>query len=63
MPFHNSEENYAFVTMAAQRFKFMVEKKDTGLLMESSTYGNAKSRLYALLRWKDPSKSYGKKYC
>jgi hypothetical protein len=63
MPFHNNEENYSFVTMAATRFKYMIEKKDAGLLMENSTYGNAKSRLYSLLRWKDPSSHYGKKYC
>ena len=53
MPFHNNEENYAFVSMAAQRFKFMNEKKELGELMHNSTYGNAKSRLYALLRWKN----------
>lgn len=63
IPFHNNEENYAFVSMASQRFKFMIEKKEMGELMRNSTYANAKTRLYNLLRWKDPSGSYGKKYC
>lgn len=62
MPFHNDEENFAFVSMAAVRFKFMLEKKELGLLTQNSSYGNAKTRLYNLLMWKDPAKSYGKKY-
>lgn len=62
VPFQNSEENYAFVSMAAQRFKFMLEKKETGELMRNSTYANAKTRLYSLLRWKDQSSHYGKSY-
>lgn len=62
MPFHNNEEHYAFVSMAAQRFQFMIEKKPMGELMNDSTYANAKTRLYNLLQWKNPNQSYGKRY-
>ena len=62
MPFHNSEENYSFDSMAARRFFFMKSNKDLGLLTSDATYNNAKSRLYAFLRHNNPSKFYGNTY-
>ena len=62
MPFHNSEEFYAFCSMAARRFYFMTHDKDLGLLSRDPTHNNAKCRLYALLRPTDPRGTYGKRY-
>jgi len=62
LPLHNNEEYYAFVQMASRRFKFMIERKDQGLLTEDSTYNNAKARLYNFLRPANPSNQYGKRY-
>lgn len=62
LPFINNEEYYAFVQMAARRFKFMRTEQPQGLLTEDSTYNNAKSRLYAFLRVTNPSKYYGYGY-
>lgn len=62
LPFHNSDEAYAFYDMAARRLRFLMDKKDAGLLSQDSTYNNAKSRLYALLRHGDPASRYGKRY-
>lgn len=62
MPFHNNEEHYSFVSMAARRFFFMKSDKDLGLLVEDAAYNNAKSRLYAFLRHDNPSSYYGYSY-
>lgn len=62
MPFHNNEEAYSFVSMAARRFRFMIDQRDLGLLTEDKTYNNAKSRLYALIKHGDPVGRYGKSY-
>lgn len=62
LPLHNNEEFYALVSMAARRFLFMRTNEATGLLTEDATYNNAKSRLYALLRPKNASNRYGRKY-
>ena len=62
LPFLNDEESFSFISMAARRFKFMIDDKDLGLLTQDSTYNNAKSRLYALIRTSDPKSSYGKRY-
>lgn len=62
LPFINNEEYFAFISMAARRFRFMLLDKDQGLLSEDPTYNNAKSRLYAFLRFDDPSKNYGYGY-
>ena len=62
LPFHNTEEYHAFISMAARRFRFMIEKRDLGLLPMDATYSNAKSRLYALLKPSDPSQYYGRRH-
>jgi hypothetical protein len=63
IPLHNNEEAYTFVTMAARRFMYMVERKQTGLLSEDATYNSAKSRLMSLLRHGNPDPHYRKHYC
>lgn len=62
LPFHNKEEGYAFVSMAARRFRFMLTDQDLGLLTQDSTYNNAKARLVALMRGKKAVNSYGRTY-
>jgi len=62
IPFHNNEEAYTFVDMAARRFNFMINKKERGLLTQDSTYSNAKSRLYQLIKPTDAKQYYGKRY-
>ena len=63
MPFLNTQEFYAFCSMASRRFRFMLEGKELGMLTNDSTYSNAKSRLYALIAVKNPNGTYGKRYC
>jgi hypothetical protein len=62
IPFHNTEEYYAFVSMAARRFRFMITNQDLGLLTADATYNNAKSRLYAFLRPTNANGKYGRSY-
>lgn len=62
LPFHNNEEYYSFIQAAARRFNFMRMEKPQGLLSDDPTYNNAKARLYAFLREKNPSKYYGYGY-
>lgn len=62
LPFHNNEEYYSFVQMAARRFQFMITGEQQGLLTNDATYNNAKSRLYAFIRESNPSKYYGYSY-
>ena len=63
IPFHNNEEAYTFVTMAARRFAYMLERKSTGLLTDDATYNNSKSRLFHLIRHGNPTPYYRKNYC
>lgn len=62
LPFHNNEEAFAFITMAARRFMFMLEKTPGGLLPEDPTYSNAKARLYNFLKPTDVYPRYGRTY-
>lgn len=62
LPFHNNEEYFSFIDMAARRMKFIITERDFGLLPKDATYANAKSRLYALLRHSNPSQRYGNTY-
>lgn len=62
MPFHNTEEFYAFCAMAARRFAFFITSQPTGLLSQDSTYNDSKSTLYSLLRPTNPGKYYGHSY-
>lgn len=62
LPFHNNEEAYAFVTLAARRFKFMLDDQPVGLLTQDPTYANAKARLYNFLKPTDAYPRYGRTY-
>ncbi len=62
LPFHNDEEAFSFISMAARRFAFMVAEKELGILSQDMTYSSATSRLYSLLRFSDPSHQYGRAY-
>ena len=62
IPFHNSEEYFAFSQMASRRMRFMLDKQSTGLLSQDSGYNSAKVTLYSLLRPADPIGNYGKRY-
>lgn len=62
LPFHNNEEAYAFVTLAARRFKFMIAEQPMGLLPQDPTYANAKARLYNFLKPTDAYPRYGRTY-
>lgn len=61
LPFHNDEEYFAFISMAARRFHFKLPGIE-GNHLEDPEYLNAKSRLYQFLRPANPSKSYGYTY-
>ncbi len=62
IPFHNVEEFYTFIDMAARRFRFLITKQPVGELTKDATYTNAKARLYALLSPTNPNMRYGSKY-
>ena len=62
IPVHNKEEGYSFASMAARRFRFMLTDQDLGLLVQDSTYNNAKSRLISLMKGQHRSNSYGRTY-
>jgi len=62
LPFHNNEEYYAFIAMAARRFRFMLTDQEQGLLTQDATYNNAKARLYNFIRPTNPSQFYGFSY-
>lgn len=62
LPFHNNDEYYAFVDMAARRFRFMITERPAGELLTDPTYSNAKSRLYNLLKPTNSVNFYGKRY-
>lgn len=67
LPFHNTEENYAFAGMCARRFKFMFEDVKNqadimAILDKDQTYKTYKSNLLNLIRGKDHPKRYGNVY-
>lgn len=64
LPFHNTEEDYAFTDMAARRFKFLFEdvknEADIIRILEADrTYRNAKARLMNFLRGRNSNPHYG----
>lgn len=61
MPFNKNEEYQSFISMASQRFKYLVGEKDQGLLHMDATWNNAKTRLMHFLRPTNPSKYYGRR--
>lgn len=63
LPFHNDEENFAFTTMAARRFRFSWEDVKNqldimGVLEKDRTYITAKATLMNLITGKKPTRSY-----
>lgn len=61
LPFYNAEEYQSFVSMAAQRFKYTNQEKDTGLLSQDATWISAKVTLLELMRPVNPPKYYGRR--
>ena len=67
MPFHNDEENYMFVEMAARRFKFLWEDVKNELdiqavLEKDTTYRSSKATLINLIKGQNPRRSYANQY-
>lgn len=62
IPFYTTDQQYAFVDMAARRFKFLYEGKTDVEMDQDAVYRSARARLFALLGWKQPSRYYGKVY-
>lgn len=62
IPFSTTDQQYAFCEMAARRFKFLFEGKVDIPMDSDPVYREARSRLFALLKWKQPARRYGRIY-
>lgn len=62
IPLATTDQQYAFVEMAARRFKFLYEGKVDIPMDSDPVYREARSRLFALLKWKQPARRYGRAY-
>lgn len=62
IPVATTDQFYAFTEMASRRFKFLFEGKVDVPMDSDPVYREARSRLFSLLKWKQPSKRYGKVY-
>lgn len=62
LPFQTNNESYAFCEVAARRFKYLFEGKPEVDPNKDPVYRNARSRLFALMKGKNPSSWYGKLY-
>lgn len=62
IPLFTTDQQYAFCDMAARRFKFIYEGKIDIPVDTDSVYREARARLFALLRGKQPATRYGKVY-
>lgn len=62
IPFATTDQQYAFCEMAGRRFKFLFEGKVDIPMDTDSVYREARSRLFALLKWKQPARRYGRIY-
>lgn len=62
IPLYTTDQQYAFVDMASRRFKFLYEGKTDVDVERDNVYRAARSRLYSLLKVRQPSRSYGKVY-
>lgn len=62
IPFATVDQQYAFCEMAARRFKFLFEGKVDIPMDTDPVYREARSRLFALLKWKQAPKRYGRIY-
>jgi hypothetical protein len=62
IPFATVDQQYAFVEMAARRFKFLFEGKTNIPMDTDPVYREARSRLFSLLKWKQQPRRYGRAY-
>jgi len=62
IPFATTDQQYAFCEMAARRFKFLFEGKVDVPMDSDPVYREARSRLFALMKWKQPGRRYGRVY-
>jgi hypothetical protein len=62
IPFSTTDQQYAFCEMAARRFKFLFEGKVDVPMDSDPVYREARSRLFSLLKWKQPGRRYGRVY-
>lgn len=62
IPLTTTDQQYAFVDMAARRFKFLFEGKVDIPMDTDPVYREARARLFSLLGWKQPSRKYGRAY-
>lgn len=62
IPLATTDQQYAFVELASRRFKFLYEGKTDKAMDTDPVYREARSRLFALLKWKQPSRKYGRSY-
>lgn len=62
IPLPTVDQQYAFTTMAARRFKFLYEGKVDQPVEEDAVYREARARLFALIKGKQPATHYGAIY-
>lgn len=62
IPFPTIDQQYSFCDMAARRFKFLFEGKVDMPIDQDPVYREARARLYALIKGKQPSNRYGSVY-
>lgn len=62
IPLVTSDQQYAFCMMAARRFKFIYEGKVDEPVEDDPVYREARSRLFALMKGKQPATRYGSNY-
>lgn len=63
LPVPTTDQQYAFCDVAQRRFKFIFEGKTDLPLDQDPMYREARARLYALIKGKQPSTKYGYVYC
>ena len=62
IPIVTTDQQYAFTMMASRRFKFIYEGKIDVPVDTDPVYREARARLFALMKGKQPSKRYGNAY-
>lgn len=62
LPFTTDNQCFAFIEMAARRFKFLFEGKVDQPVDADPVYRDARSRLFSLINGKQPSSRYGSFY-
>ncbi len=62
IPLATTDQAYAFTEMASRRFKFLFEGKVDIPMDSDPVYREARARLFALLKWKQAPRKYGRNY-